>query len=406
MAHVPLGAFLGYVIGLLILIAFLAAVAVTGSLQPGFPGWEVVEICGPFYQIANFFFFYAGILHDVAFIRTCVVLGFLFITAYLLYGTPAWPQIWEPERAFFRMDSVFWMILALVVNVVPLLRQIRFDDSKVKFCVADETQERWAEAVWREWWRRSGIPRADFKDIVEAGEFLELVASTELPLKMSEIDSDGTFSDSDGSWEDESDVFYYIVTGKIQLTPDVDSGVKVFTFDDGYFVDGARFVTALGQSSVIFAMQQQLPTVKVVSEKALVIRWTLRSIHEKIVKSNGFALECLRLVVASSTLDSLYRTAVKEDSLCTFQAVDQMKKECLRGPLPKNAAMLQRSFLQQFYLSHFTWADLWRPSPRQRAINAVQTGSRELAFRQTCQETDDRMRSMVRLASDATSGSV
>lgn len=25
-------------------------------------------------------------------------------------------------------------------------------------------------------------------------------------------------------------------------------------------------------------------------------RWTLRSIHEKIVKSNGFALECLRLV--------------------------------------------------------------------------------------------------------------
>lgn len=82
----------------------------------------MVEICGPFYQIANFFFFYAGILHDVAFIRTCVVLGFLFITAYLLYGTPAWPQIWEPERAFFRMDSVFWMILALVVNVVPLLR--------------------------------------------------------------------------------------------------------------------------------------------------------------------------------------------------------------------------------------------------------------------------------------------
>lgn len=39
---------------------------------------------------------------------------------------------------------------------------------------------------------------------------------TDFRLKMSEIDSDGTFSDSDGSWEDESDVFYYIVARRHQ----------------------------------------------------------------------------------------------------------------------------------------------------------------------------------------------
>ena len=55
-----------------------------------------------------------------------------------------------------------------------------------------------------------------------------------------------------------------------------------FAKDDGYFVDGARFVTALGQSSVIFAMQQQLPTVKVVSEKALVIRRQLSDLRSAV----------------------------------------------------------------------------------------------------------------------------
>ena len=36
----------------------------------------------------------------------------------------------------------------------------------------------------------------------------------------------------------------------------------------------------------------------------------------------------------------------------TFYAVDQTKKELQRAPLPRNAAMPQRSFFQQFYLSY------------------------------------------------------
>ena len=33
----------------------------------------------------------------------------------------------------------------------------------------DKSLEPFAEAVWREWWRRSGIPRQDFKDVATTG---------------------------------------------------------------------------------------------------------------------------------------------------------------------------------------------------------------------------------------------
>ena len=36
------------------------------------------------------------------------------------------------------------------------------DEEQVTFSV-EKSLEPWAEAVWREWWRRSGIPRQDFQ---------------------------------------------------------------------------------------------------------------------------------------------------------------------------------------------------------------------------------------------------
>ena len=45
----------------------------------------------------------AGILHDVAFIRTAVVVANLFIAAFLLFGAPTWPALWMSQRACFRV---------------------------------------------------------------------------------------------------------------------------------------------------------------------------------------------------------------------------------------------------------------------------------------------------------------
>ena len=49
-------------------------------------------------------------------------------------------------------------------------------------------------------------------------------------------------------------------------------------------------------------------------------------------------------------------------------------------------------------LSHISWRDLWQPSPRQRVINAVRTGSRELGFRQHRHETLDDLALLHRAA--------
>ena len=49
-------------------------------------------------------------------------------------------------------------------------------------------------------------------------------------------------------------------------------------------------------------------------------------------------------------------------------------------------------------LSHISWGDLWQPSPKQRVINAVRTGSRELGFRQHRHETFDDLAMLHRAA--------
>eukprot|EP00438_Fugacium_kawagutii_P002494 Skav209087 [mRNA] locus=scaffold207:753479:755722:- [translate_table: standard] len=191
---------------------------------------SVFWLPGPFYELSNFLFFYAGLLQDLCFVRSAVVVANLFIAAFLLFGAPVWPGLWNSENARFRVapwdarggwmglaaakhqeegfdlvprggwydkecrgvsrvvdrprdaqDTVVWMLLAVVVNAVPMFRQLKFDDSKVTFDV-DKSLEPQIEAVWREWWRRSGIPRADFKEILKAGEILEIAVGTELSL--------------------------------------------------------------------------------------------------------------------------------------------------------------------------------------------------------------------------------
>lgn len=390
----PQKTFLIFASGLLFIILILVAIGVSGSLEADFHGWTVCWFSGPFYQISNFLFFYAGILHDVAFIRSAVVVANLFIAAFLLFGTPTWPALWKSQLACFRVDTVMWMVLCVFVNAVPMFRQLKFDDSKVTFSV-DKSLEPFAEAVWREWWRRSGIPRQDFKDILDAGEFFESVQGTELQLK-AEDSSDGS---SDGSeMEAEEEHFYYIVHGRVLLKPASESGIKDITLDAGYFLDGPALMAFVGQSSVVHAMQPVGPRAFVVSDKVLLIRWSSRQILLKIINSGGFALECLRIVVASATLDAFYKNAVKEDFLPTFESVEAKRQELLRAALPKDAAMLQRSIFQQFWLSHISWGDLWQPSPKQRVINAVRTGSRELGFRQHRHETFDDLAMLHRAA--------
>ena len=59
------------------------------------------------------------------------------------------------------------------------------------------------------------------------------------------------------------------------------------TLDAGYFLDGPALMAFVGQSSVVHAMQPVGPRAVVLSDKALLIRWSGRQILRKIINSGG-----------------------------------------------------------------------------------------------------------------------
>mmetsp|Transcript_80108 Transcript_80108/g.208176 ORF Transcript_80108/g.208176 Transcript_80108/m.208176 type:complete len:407 (-) Transcript_80108:71-1291(-) len=391
--------FIVYTVSLVALLIFFISVAIWGSSQPGFK-WKVAKPNGPFWQIAMFLFMYSGIVSDVAFIRTAVVLANLFITAWVIFGVASWPNIWFSVLAEIHYDQLIWCFLCVFVNALPMFRQFKFDDSKKKFEVGKKYVEM-AESVWREWWRRSGIPRTDFKTIVEAGEWMELSAGEVLEMKetpSSDSDSEGDNLE-DGTNGDLDDIFYYVVRGKIHCQPAPGSGRKDFTLSSGYFCDAFALMTLLGQTTVCMAMQMGPNRATVLpgdgdDKTAVVIKWSQKTMVDKIIRTHGFAPLCLKTVVSSATLDSLYKEAVQEDHLEIFDLVEKKRKELAQAPLDKKAAMPQRSFWQQFKMSHISLHDLWEPSPHQRVVNAISTGSRELTFRKEIQVARENLSSM------------
>jgi len=407
-----LNTFIVYSVSLAVLLVTFVLLASWGTAQPGFDGWSYAKPNGPFWQMAQFLFMYSGIVSDVAFIRTAVVLANLFITAWAIFGVASWPNIWSTPMAKVHVDQLVWCFACVFVNALPMFRQFKFDDSRKKFCVGED-YEAMAESIWREWWRRSGVPRTDFKLLVESGEWLELSPGETLELKSlvgsaSPCSEHESLEDSQDSVQDN---YYYIVQGTVSCVPALGSGRKEFTLSSGYFCDAFHLMATLGQTTVCMAMQTGPTTVTVLpnmnsdeeTQGAIVIKWTHEAIVSKILNSHGFAPLCLKTVVSSATLDSLYREAVTEATVDIYDMVEARRKELVRNALPKNAAMPQRPFWKQFWMSHISWRDLWEPSPHQRVVNAITTGSREIAFLREVQEARESLFSMRQFASEALS---
>jgi len=371
--------FAGVLVALLILFI---VVAVVGSSSPSFEGWKVAKPNGPFWQIAMFLFMYSGLVMDVAFIRIAVVLANMFITAWVIFGVATWPNIWFSVLAEIHIDQLIWCFLCCFVNALPMFRQFRFDDSKAEFDVGKEYVE-CAEATWREWWRRSGIPRSDFKAIVERGEFLTLKPGEALQMTKevgsSSDDSEDEMNNGKNGHAEEP-YFYFIYEGTILAEPNRGSGRTPFELHPGCFWDAFELLAVLGQTSIALVMQHATATNfrAVAQVETIVIRWPQSAISS--LSPAGFAPGCLRQVVSAATLDHLYRKVISEEYIKTYERVDNKRRELARADLPKNAANVERSLWKQFTMSHFGWRDFWDPSPHQRVINAMHTGSRELSL--------------------------
>jgi len=389
----PAKHFILYLLGLFITIGIVIIVGIDGSYKSDFGGWKIAKANGPFWVLAQIFFLAAGLMLDVAFIRLAVVLGNIFITAWVIYGVATWPDVWFSPIAAIHVDQLVWCLLCILANALPMFRQFRFDDSRISFEIEDHEEE--AEAVWREWWRRSGIPRFDFKMIAEIGEWLEIEPGMVLSTKekcYDSSDSDGEDKQLDGKTE--SDVFYYIVSGALNCQPDPNSGLKSFQIKSGQFLDAFVLMAALGQTSVCLAMQTG-PTTAVGAEKGtLVIKWNQKAMDQIRFSFSTFAPACLKTIVSSATLDSLYRHEVTPEKSFVYENVERRRLELVRAPLPKDAACVERKMWEQFWLNLVSIRDLWDPSPHQRVVNAVMTGSRELSFYKHLEQAKEEVAEM------------
>lgn len=378
------------------LISIFIAIGFWGTANDDeFGGWQILKANGFFFQCACVCFFLSSVHQDVAFIRVLVLGGNLCITAWVVLGVPKWPGVWQGFLAGWQWDQLLWTTLSLFCVGLPMFRQFMFDDSKVKFDVGKENTEL-AEAIWREWWRRAGIPRYDFKTIIELAEFIPAPVGYSLPMTAEDSD---TSSDSEDEQINGSggakQIFYYIASGSVEAQLRSARSGHSFTMQDGYWLDAFALLAMMGHASVAFAMQPSSPTAVVNQEGTILLKWTERNMSRILCAFDGFAPSCLKSIVSGSTLDSLYAQANSGVDGQLFQIIEKKRQELARAPLTKKAAGNYSSCWVQFKHSFISIRDLWTPSNHQRVVNAMRAGSQDEAFLMKLQETKSLMNSLI-----------
>jgi len=373
----------------LLIIVLFAFGAYKGASDPAFGGWKWAPPNGLFWQIAMLSFVYSALFSDVVFIRLAVVLANLFITAWVTLGVAHWPDYFQFFLAEIHIDQFIWAAICIIPTVIPMLRQFHYDDANKEFDVGDQVAV--AEKTWRDWFRLSGIPRSDFKIIVEAGSFVTFAPGQAIPLLLDSKSKRKAGSDSDTSDSEDDDdediyahdkfenVFYYIVRGTVQVFPGKANGRQPFTLEQGQFLDSFALMVLLGHSNLCKAMQTQ-PLQASATTEVLVLSWTRDEMVGKVLRTNGFAADCLRLVLCQATVDQLFLASINPDFREDFDRMLRMRQMLQEADLPKGVANPDRSIWSQFKAAHISLHDLWYPSPHQRVVNAAATGSRELSM--------------------------
>jgi len=383
---------------ILLLIAFFVALGIYYTYTvPLFKGWTIATPNGPFWQLAMFFFALSNMLHDVAFIRTAVVIANILITGWVTFGFASWPNLWQGAHAELHTDQFIWSGITVLLAGIPMMRQFGADDSKVKFDLKDSKNESIAEIMWRDWWRRSGVPRADFKTIWEAGELQYFTAGQDLPMWIEDFEENSDDEEENGlvndaravrtlptfikkpsdnlpagKWEN---TYYYVVEGAVQVTPPAEDGRQPFEVRQGHFLDAMALMAIFGHSNLCISTQTG-PVQATISENITVVRWKRSNVIDRIVKSHGFAGTCMRMVVCHSTVDALFSHVVDPAQKPRFNMLTKTRNQLNKAPLEKTAAMVERSLLHQFYVAVFSLRDFWNPSPHQRVVNSVTTGAK------------------------------
>ncbi|GBG25833.1 Hypothetical Protein FCC1311_020522 [Hondaea fermentalgiana] len=121
-------------------------------------------------QLGSFSFFAAGIVSDLLLVRLFLLLGYTWFILNAIVGFPSWPALYA-ETSTYSFDSIVWNLLGFYVHMSGFVRLL-LDERPVEMSEEEA-------ALWRMFYRHSGISRMLFKSQVLAlGRFDDFAPGT------------------------------------------------------------------------------------------------------------------------------------------------------------------------------------------------------------------------------------
>eukprot|EP00195_Chlamydomonas_chlamydogama_P004094 CAMPEP_0202919722 /NCGR_PEP_ID=MMETSP1392-20130828/76481_1 /ASSEMBLY_ACC=CAM_ASM_000868 /TAXON_ID=225041 /ORGANISM="Chlamydomonas chlamydogama, Strain SAG 11-48b" /LENGTH=498 /DNA_ID=CAMNT_0049613181 /DNA_START=199 /DNA_END=1695 /DNA_ORIENTATION=+ len=98
-----------------------------------------------------------------------LVFAFGFLALYEALGCPGWTTEPSPygSTGYFSVDGFVWQVVCGTFAFWGAIMLLR-DEMPVRLQSEDE------EAMWRYFWRRSGMPRSEFQEVLARGEWLRV----------------------------------------------------------------------------------------------------------------------------------------------------------------------------------------------------------------------------------------
>ncbi|GAB4817869.1 hypothetical protein N2152v2_004915 [Parachlorella kessleri] len=128
---------------------------------------NILPIAGPFGQLGNTCFLLAGLFGDILLIRLFLTLAYVALLAGALTGYPRFGDF--GFNGTISADGIAWAVVCLALHLYALCQLVR-DERVIRFRSDDEEQ------LWRFFYRRSGMGRLEFKQVLKYGSWVRVPA--------------------------------------------------------------------------------------------------------------------------------------------------------------------------------------------------------------------------------------
>mmetsp|Transcript_16780 Transcript_16780/g.36298 ORF Transcript_16780/g.36298 Transcript_16780/m.36298 type:complete len:266 (-) Transcript_16780:149-946(-) len=129
----------------------------------------ISDPAGLWTQLSSAFFCLSAWWGDILIIKIMLVFAFGFLALYEALGCPGWTTEPSPygSTGYFSVDGFVWQVVCGTFAFWGAIMLLR-DEMPVRLQSEDE------EAMWRYFWRRSGMPRSEFQEVLARGEWLRV----------------------------------------------------------------------------------------------------------------------------------------------------------------------------------------------------------------------------------------